>query len=650
MLKKYIKKYWLVIVFFTFCVIISNRPIRAMEEIDAYIVYDKKQVEKGDSVEIAIDLPKFAGLVEAIVRYDYNKELLTPKQIEGNYFYLDSHSIFNSFVMNKLYNEKTLYVEMIKDDISTGYYSSYKNNLCKITFIANKKIDNITTLFDYQNLQIYLFDTSHNLIEYRINKQEKIKGSWINDNLKIDVFTTLPSLEEVFTVENRQKEEYVTFIDKTIDTSIVSTQILQIGVFDVITGDYISYSIVVNVVDSISPTIIGLNEYTVYDTDLDNIDFSSSIEISDNYDHNITPIIYYYDENDKRISLKEAIEKFKKDYVLIVGYVAIDSSQNKTEEFFQKYLLIDTTKPVVTGIEQIIIDDVDLLKVDFTTYFQVFDNLDTNPALILSFFSEEYEPINDIKDYLNINNFVNIEVRGIDKFNNESEPFLTMVKLKDTTPPTIEVDDKAYINDVLVNVENLKKLIKVTDNDSRTCSIDCKYYIEQEESEEEFIKQIKSGKNGKIIYVVKDYTGNMNTKEVQIFCVDTTPPIVELNIQNNEIYESLDMITWKVKDNFLGEVKVETYLDQERYYSKNVSNGKHQFVLIATDENGNITKVECNFIVSDANFIGNVIRGNIQIKKMVYVYVILGISIVLVIVKIVLMRKKQKEKENKMIE
>ena len=644
------KKYWLVIVFFTFCVIISNRPIRAMEEIDAYIVYDKKQVEKGDSVEIAIDLPKFAGLVEAIVRYDYNKELLTPKQIEGNYFYLDSHSIFNSFVMNKLYNEKTLYVEMIKDDISTGYYSSYKNNLCKITFIANKKIDNITTLFDYQNLQIYLFDTSHNLIEYRINKQEKIKGSWINDNLKIDVFTTLPSLEEVFTVENRQKEEYVTFIDKTIDTSIVSTQILQIGVFDVITGDYISYSIVVNVVDSISPTIIGLNEYTVYDTDLDNIDFSSSIEISDNYDHNITPIIYYYDENDKRISLKEAIEKFKKDYVLIVGYVAIDSSQNKTEEFFQKYLLIDTTKPVVTGIEQIIIDDVDLLKVDFTTYFQVFDNLDTNPALILSFFSEEYEPINDIKDYLNINNFVNIEVRGIDKFNNESEPFLTMVKLKDTTPPTIEVDDKAYINDVLVNVENLKKLIKVTDNDSRTCSIDCKYYIEQEESEEEFIKQIKSGKNGKIIYVVKDYTGNMNTKEIQIFCVDTTPPIVELNIQNNEIYESLDMITWKVKDDFLGEVKVETYLDQERYYSKNVSNGKHQFVLIATDENGNITKVECNFIVSDANFIGNVIRGNIQIKKMVYVYVILGISIVLVIVKIVLMRKKQKEKENKMIE
>ncbi len=644
------KKYWLVIVFFTFCVIISNRPIRAMEEIDAYIVYDKKQVEKGDSVEIAIDLPKFAGLVEAIVRYDYNKELLTPKQIEGNYFYLDSHSIFNSFVMNKLYNEKTLYVEMIKDDISTGYYSSYKNNLCKITFIANKKIDNITTLFDYQNLQIYLFDTSHNLIEYRINKQEKIKGSWINDNLKIDVFTTLPSLEEVFTVENRQKEEYVTFVDKTIDTSIVSTQILQIGVFDVITGDYISYSIVVNVVDSISPTIIGLNEYTVYDTDLDNIDFSSSIEISDNYDHNITPIIYYYDENDKRISLKEAIEKFKKDYVLIVGYVAIDSSQNKTEEFFQKYLLIDTTKPVVTGIEQIIIDDVDLLKVDFTTYFQVFDNLDTNPALILSFFSEEYEPINDIKDYLNINNFVNIEVRGIDKFNNESEPFLTMVKLKDTTPPTIEVDDKVYINDVLVNVENLKKLIKVTDNDSRTCSIDCKYYIEQEESEEEFIKQIKSGKNGKIIYAVKDYTGNMNTKEVQIFCVDTTPPIVELNIQNNEIYESLDMITWKVKDNFLGEVKVEAYLDQERYYSKNVSNGKHQFVLIATDENGNITKVECNFIVSDANFIGNVIRGNIQIKKMVYVYVILGISIVLVIVKIVLMRKKQKEKENKMIE
>lgn len=644
------KKYWLVIVFFTFCVIISNRPIRAMEEIDAYIVYDKKQVEKGDSVEIAIDLPKFAGLVEAIVRYDYNKELLTPKQIEGNYFYLDSHSIFNSFVMNKLYNEKTLYVEMIKDDISTGYYSSYKNNLCKITFIANKKIDNITTLFDYQNLQIYLFDTSHNLIEYRINKQEKIKGSWINDNLKIDVFTTLPSLEEVFTVENRQKEEYVTFIDKTIDTSIVSTQILQIGVFDIITGDYISYSIVVNVVDSISPTIIGLNEYTVYDTDLDNIDFSSSIEISDNYDHNITPIIYYYDENDKRISLKEAIEKFKKDYVLIVGYVAIDSSQNKTEEFFQKYLLIDTTKPVVTGIEQIIIDDVDLLKVDFTTYFQVFDNLDTNPALILSFFSEEYEPINDIKDYLNINNFVNIEVRGIDKFNNESEPFLTMVKLKDTTPPTIEVDDKVYINDVLVNVENLKKLIKVTDNDSRTCSIDCKYYIEQEESEEEFIKQIKSGKNGKIIYVVKDYTGNMNTKEVQIFCVDTTPPIVELNIQNNEIYESLDMITWKVKDNFLGEVKVEAYLDQERYYSKNVSNGKHQFVLIATDENGNIAKVECNFIVSDANFIGNVIRGNIQIKKMVYVYVILGISIVLVIVKIVLMRKKQKEKGNKMIE
>lgn len=644
------KKYWLVIVFFTFCVIISNRPIRAMEEIDAYIVYDKKQVEKGDSVEIAIDLPKFAGLVEAIVRYDYNKELLTPKQIEGNYFYLDSHSIFNSFVMNKLYNEKTLYVEMIKDDISTGYYSSYKNNLCKITFIANKKIDNITTLFDYQNLQIYLFDTSHNLIEYRINKQEKIKGSWINDNLKIDVFTTLPSLEEVFTVENRQKEEYVTFIDKTIDTSIVSTQILQIGVFDVITGDYISYSIVVNVVDSISPTIIGLNEYTVYDTDLDNIDFSSSIEISDNYDHNITPIIYYYDENDKRISLKEAIEKFKKDYALIVGYVAIDSSQNKTEEFFQKYLLIDTTKPVVTGIEQIIIDDVDLLKVDFTTYFQVFDNLDTNPALILSFFSEEYEPINDIKDYLNINNFVNIEVRGIDKFNNESEPFLTMVKLKDTTPPTIEVDDKVYINDVLVNVENLKKLIKVTDNDSRTCSIDCKYYIEQEESEEEFIKQIKSGKNGKIIYVVKDYTGNMNTKEIQIFCVDTTPPIVELNIQNNEIYESLDMITWKVKDNFLGEVKVEAYLDQERYYSKNVSNGKHQFVLIATDENGNITKVECNFIVSDANFIGNVIRGNIQIKKMVYVYVILGVSIVLVIVKIVLMRKKQKEKGNKMIE
>ena len=168
---------------------------------------------------------------------------------------------------------------MIKDDLDDGYYSSYKNNLCKVKFTAKTHIEDIKKYFNENNISIYLFDINHNIINYELNVIKKIKAEFSKDSYIVAVEDEMFQLNEMFKVYNRGENEYLILEENKIDTSVIGSKILQIGVLDLITGNYTTYSTIINIVDNIAPIIIAESKYTILDVNLSVDSFYENINI-----------------------------------------------------------------------------------------------------------------------------------------------------------------------------------------------------------------------------------------------------------------------------------------------------------------------------------------------------------------------------------
>ena len=122
------------VMIFVLIICLYKIDVSANSKIDLCVVYEKESYEKGDVVKVSFDLPKFSNLFEVIIRVNYNEFVVKPIIYNNEYFKLNNHSICEEFVVNKKINENTLYAELMKNDASDGYYSSYKNNLCILEF------------------------------------------------------------------------------------------------------------------------------------------------------------------------------------------------------------------------------------------------------------------------------------------------------------------------------------------------------------------------------------------------------------------------------------------------------------------------------------------------------------------------------------
>jgi hypothetical protein len=221
----------------------------------------------------------------------------------------------------------------MKNDVSDGYYSSYQNNLCVLEFNALSHIDDVRKIFDTENIQIFLFDINHNLINYNIKYVKSIEAGFKYDQYEINVFSDGLLLEEIFTVENRTTNEFIVLEEKNVVYTSLGSQIYQIGIFDKITGKYQTYSTIINVVDKIAPVINGEKEINILDTELDDINFCNYIEVMDNYDKDVVLKMNYYNKEGEIIEIDYKTQILR-EMGLIVGFIAVDSSFNESNEYF----------------------------------------------------------------------------------------------------------------------------------------------------------------------------------------------------------------------------------------------------------------------------------------------------------------------------
>ena len=617
------KKIFYIVVILMF-VFLINFKVRASSNIDLCIVYEKDSYEKGDLMRISMELPKFSNLFEVIIRMEYDEKSINPISLNNKYFKLNNHSIFNDFIVNKKINNNTLYAELMKNDIGDGYYSSYKNNLCTLEFNVLSHIDDTSSFINGIDISIFLFDINHSIIEYNLKTIKQIDAGFEFDSYDVDVYSDEIDLKDIFYVKNRKTYEYEILEEKTVNYSVVGSYIMQIGVFDYLTGKYLSFSTIINVVDNVSPIVEASDEYSINDTELINFDFNNFIYVSDNYDEKLNILVNYYDKN-MNILNDNIIELFKMDFTIYVGYIAVDSSFNESEELFVKFVLNDLTAPKIE-VDDIYIIDSELEQFNVLDNIIIIDELDSNPSVILSFYNNKEELIDDYKQHLTINECCYMDVYGKDIFNNISSKYRIKLFLVDTTAPIIEYQESTYIEDVRLDKFDYLELIDVSDNDLRKCNISYDFYINDNVISEKKAKEELLKFNEVVIkYYVYDYSLNYSTCIVKVKIKDTMPPVISVNIADGMIYKELKKIEVEVIDNLSENVMVNIYLDNQIYNGEEVLEGEHELCVEATDESGNKIVDKYNFKVNK----NNIFCTNIKIKSSAFVAFI-GISSIVV--------------------
>lgn len=632
----------IILTIFILLIIMCNygEKVRAIEATDIYIVYEKNSYNRGEIVNISIEIKAFANLFETILRYTYDNEVLEVIEQDGNYFYLNNHSIFSTFIVNKKFNQNVIYAEMLKDTLDEGFYSSYKNNLCKISFNAVSDISDITSCFE--NFQIYLFDNNHQIIAHNLKFQEKIKSKWQVNEIELEVGSALPDINELFSVVNRNADEYLIFMEEELELNEVSEQILQLGLYDLVTGYYQTYSKIVKVLDLTKPVISGNKEIIINDYELESYDFAMAVEVSDNYDPSPQVFVSYYD-NETKITYSDAVNKIKQDQKLKVEYYAVDSSLNQSDCLFIEFKLKDTTSPKIISDNTINIKDSELESFNLDECFQVIDNLDQNPQIVVTIYNYNGLVINSLEEGLKINQPCKVIVFGIDQAGNKSSELEVIVNLIDTTSPIIKGENVAKLNDKEVDDLDFTTLIEVSDCDPRPVLIVCKFNGDDNLSISEFKELIKTGEKGMIKYQVFDYSNNVSNFDLEIVVIDTTKPKITVSIDNNGLYKELEEITWEVMDNFKHDVVVNVYIDNLPYDAELLTNGKHNLFIEAIDAAGNVSNLNYYFVISDASFIENLLYGNIKLKTSTYLIVIASLSALVVIIKILVVQFRKKK-------
>lgn len=623
------------VILFIMMICFFNVNVNANSKIDLCVVYEKESYEKGDLVSLSFDLPKFSNLFEVIIRVNYDEKVFKPIIYNNEYFKLNNHSIFNEFVVNKKINENTLYAELMKNDASDGYYSSYKNNLCILEFNALSHIDNIKNYFNSSNIQVFLFDINHSLIDYEIKQIKLLDAGFKNASYDVEVYGEELSFEDIFYVNNRKNDEYIILKEKLVDYGVLGPQIFQIGVFDNITGKYLTYSTIINVMDNLPPIIECEESFYIKDELLECINFLDYINVSDNYDQNVSILVNYYNkEYESLISMEEAIKCLKDDLEICVGYIAVDGSMNQSEERIVKFELIDTIAPSI-NVSDINIVDSNLISFEILDYINVSDNLDKSPNVILTFYNADLELVDNYKDHLTINECCYVDVYGVDSFNNISDKKRVKINLVDTTSPSIKFEELSYVNDYELNNFNFNNLIEVFDNDVRDCNISCDYIVDGVIVGDvgEFRSELVLGKECLIKYYVYDYSLNYNSCITKVMVKDTLAPIISVNIENDGVYKSLDVIVYEIVDNISDNLIITVLLDGNSYSGEKVEEGSHIFYVEAIDESGNKITEEYNFIVSNKGFIGNFLDGNIKLHSSIIIIVVIILSIVIVLLK-----------------
>lgn len=654
------KKIYFIISILLMTIMLSSLKIKANSLANLYVVFNKLSFKNDEIVDITINLDQFIDLNEIKLQIKIKNEYFEPILEDNKPFYFDSASIFKTDIINDYIDNSYLRLRLIKDSvIDSGYYSNYKNNVCHFRLKTKRPINDIKEYFTLDNyeemgLSVYLFNTNDKIINYKISYNQKIQITWDKEKYIVEVFSDVPNFKEDIVIANRESNQYEFLLEKQINTDLIGLKTIHVGVYDKLTADYIILSKPVEVVDTTKPTITYPNIIEINDDELLEIDLLHYIECNDNYDEYLKIQFQYFSYEGVEINNLELFTNYLSNHYQ--GYLIVKCEDTSGNVAITPNILIrvkDTKPPKITKLDEIRINDIDIETIDLEKYFQITDQYDNNPRVILKFFDTELNDESSLKKRLSNGEKIKFEYMAIDESGNSTERFNCLIIPVDTIAPNIEVVDLEIL-DTDYNYSVIEKSLKVVDNFIYQCNLNKNYYICEEEVDyDTFNNMVQRGYLGKIRYQAIDLAGNTSGYYYQsIKLIDTTQPIIEVeNINESQKYTNIEKINYHISDNF-DNVEFEVWLDDLVYEESqlvNLEKGLHKFKIIAKDTSNNVSQAEITFEIIEDNLIGCgndprcYLNNYLEVVIMV-VALIVFVAIIIVIKIIVYNKKKTKAK------
>lgn len=654
------KKIYFIISILLMTIMLSSLKIKANSLANLYVVFNKLSFKNDEIVDITINLDQFIDLNEIKLQIKIKNEYFEPILEDNKPFYFDSASIFKTDIINDYIDNSYLRLRLIKDSvIDSGYYSNYKNNVCHFRLKTKRPINDIKEYFTLDNyeemgLSVYLFNTNDKIINYKISYNQKIQITWDKEKYIVEVFSDVPNFKEDIVIANRESNQYEFLLEKQINTDLIGLKTIHVGVYDKLTADYIILSKPVEVVDTTKPTITYPNIIEINDDELLEIDLLHYIECNDNYDEYLKIQFQYFSYEGVEINNLELFTNYLSNHYQ--GYLIVKCEDTSGNVAITPNILIrvkDTKPPQITKLDEIRINDIDIETIDLEKYFQITDQYDNNPRVILKFFDTELNDESSLKKRLSKGEKIKFEYMAIDESGNSTERFNCLIIPVDTIAPNIEVVDLEIL-DTDYNYSVIEKSLKVVDNFIYQCNLNKNYYICEEEVDyDTFNNMVQRGYLGKIRYQAIDLVGNTSGYYYQsIKLIDTTQPIIEVeNINESQKYTNIEKINYHISDNF-DNVEFEVWLDDLVYEESqlvNLEKGLHKFKIIAKDTSNNVSQAEITFEIIEDNLIGCgndprcYLNNYLEVVIMV-VALIVFVAIIIVIKIIVYNKKKTKAK------
>ena len=626
----------------------------ASSNANLYLVFDKTTYNVGDIVNININLDQFASLSEVKLQIKIKEEYFEPVMVDNKYFYFSASSVFTNDVINDYVDHTYLRLRLIKDEnISEGYFSSYKNNICNLQLKVKRPIDDIYNYFTIDNydnmgISVYLFDVKDQIINYNLYHREKIKVNWQVESYELNVYSEVPDFKKDIQILNREIGEYEYLIEKQIDTLIIGLKTVHIGIYDKKAADYIVLSKAVSVVDKMAPIITYPSNIIIEDNLIMTIDYFDYIDVSDNYDTYLDTTIKYYDEELKEVQDLESFRTYlssnQKGYL---KFIAKDTSKNETSTEFIEINVIDTLAPLINEIDKLVINDTEVDHFDLLSNFIVSDNYDHHPEVVFDFGEYNQYAYEELKEVLKTGTNIHFSYFAIDESMNKTAVFQAVIEVIDTIKPSVKVSD-VIVDDVDYNSNDFEQLVIISDNFKYPCRLEKKYYINDVlVNQEQFDEAMLRGQKGYIVYVGIDTFDNRSEEVRQnINVIDTiVPQIIVKNIQNGQKYIKMDKIEYEIVENF-DNYELIVLLDDKEYLGGKVEIGKHELYIKVKDAIGHERSLSLDFEVIEDNIIG--CKGDASCYVNNYLEVVIIVSallifvIIMIIVRIVIKKKKQK--------
>lgn len=650
------KKIYFIISILLMTIMLSSLKIKANSLANLYVVFNKLSFKNDEIVDITINLDQFIDLNEIKLQIKIKNEYFEPILEDNKPFYFDSASIFKTDIINDYIDNSYLRLRLIKDSvIDSGYYSNYKNNVCHFRLKTKRPINDIKEYFTLDNyeemgLSVYLFNTNDKIINYKISYNQKIQITWDKEKYIVEVFSDVPNFKEDIVIANRESNQYEFLLEKQINTDLIGLKTIHVGVYDKLTADYIILSKPVEIVDTTKPTITYPNIIEINDDELLEIDLLHYIECNDNYDEYLKIQFQYFSYEGVEINNLELFTNYLSNHYQ--GYLIVKCEDTSGNVAITPNILIrvkDTKPPQITKLDEIRINDIDIETIDLEKYFQITDQYDNNPRVILKFFDAELNDESSLKKRLSKGEKIKFEYMAIDESGNSTERFNCLIIPVDTIAPNIEVVDLEIL-DTDYNYSVIEKSLKVVDNFIYQCNLNKNYYICEEEVDyDTFNNMVQRGYLGKIRYQAIDLAGNTSGYYYQsIKLIDTTQPIIEVeNINESQKYTNIEKINYHISDNF-DNVEFEVWLDDLVYEESqlvNLEKGLHTFKIIAKDTSNNVSQAEITFEIIEDNLIGcgNDPRCylNNYLEVVIMVVALIVFVAIIIVIKIIMYNKKK---------